>query len=422
MSHEYLNLSGYDDRKELLAQRYSRAGKSLFVIAMPIHLIPTNMPIPDPDQPFEGNRTVSTTRAAAFAEYWRQNRKWATPPLLLDTLEPLSEDFTARATVGGVDFGVVRLPHNSASDLQILDGQHRILGWTIAARRIADELRRARAAVIVAEEKGNSEAAATARNDVTRLTGEQERLRNEYVTVEILEGVTLDDHKQYFHDIATNAKGITKSLTASFDRRSPVNRVALDVSESHTLLKDRVDFETDTVRGSNENWISGKNLTDLVSALTIGAGASMTARRRSQLNDAAVSAVVMQFFDALHEGFPQLRQLADGDLDTRALRTISLLGSATILRGLASAYHDVAVDASVPGSPIVIPAGHQRMLQLFRRLGGEMGIPITDGWFATELFPERTSAAPSSRSQDLRTMATILTAWARAGRPYAASR
>ena len=36
---ESLNLSGYEDQKELLAQRYTRAGKSLFVVALPLHLV-----------------------------------------------------------------------------------------------------------------------------------------------------------------------------------------------------------------------------------------------------------------------------------------------------------------------------------------------------------------------------------------------
>lgn len=419
MTHEYLNLSGYEDRKELLAQRYHRAGKSLFVIALPIHLIPSHMPIPDPDEPFEGNRTVSTTRAAAFGEYWRQNVKWATPPLLLDTLVPLSEEFEPRSTVSGVDFGIVRLPHNSSSGLQILDGQHRILGWTIAARKIGEELKRAREDELRAGDRGGT-ALEIAIHTRTRLQAEQDRLRNEYVTIEILEGVTLDDHKQYFHDIATNAKGITKSLTASFDRRSPINRVAMDVAEQHSLLKDRIDFETDTVRGRNENWISGKNLTDVVTALTVGTGLSMTVRRRRLIKDDAVSAVVISFFDALQDQFGHLQQIADDELDTPTLRTSSLLGSPTILRGFAGAYHDVAVDTSTEGSPQVLPAGHERMKRLFAALADQMSLPITDAWYDTGLFPNRESAAPGSKAQELRDMAKLLARWARSGEPFEA--
>ena len=228
MTTESFTLSGYDDSRELLAQRYHRAGKSLFVVALPIHLIPTHMPIPDPDEAFEGNRTVNAARAVAFGQYWRENVKWATPPLLLDTTYPLSEDFELKATVAGVDFGVLRLPYNSETELLILDGQHRILGWTLVARKVSEELRRARDRLLTAETSASTSELEAARSAVEELRAVQIRLRSEYVTVEILEGVTLEDHKQYFHDIATNAKGITKSITASFDQRNAVNRVAID--------------------------------------------------------------------------------------------------------------------------------------------------------------------------------------------------
>ena len=67
-----LTLSGYDDRKQLLAQRFTRDGKSLFVVALPIHLVATHLPVPDPNQPFEGNRRVNETHATKFGEYWRE--------------------------------------------------------------------------------------------------------------------------------------------------------------------------------------------------------------------------------------------------------------------------------------------------------------------------------------------------------------
>lgn len=406
------SLSGYEDRRELLAQRYQRAGKSLFVIAMPLHLIQTHLPEPDPDEPFEGNRTVNVARATAFGLYWRENVKWATPPLLLDTLYPLSEEFEPHANVAGVDFGVLRLPYNSESELQILDGQHRILGWTLTARKLAEEVKRARNEVAVAEQRGPADAD-LARRSLDGLTALQRRLRDEYVTVEILEGITLDEHKQFFHDIATNAKGITKSVTASFDRRSAINRVAMDVANAHPLLKERVDQETDTVRGQNPNWISNKNLTDIVTTLTLGTGVSLTAQRKKLLKDGPMLAVVERFFDALHDEFEDLRRLADGDLDPRQLRETSLLGSPTILRAFAGAYHTVAVDGSSTGSPELIPNGDTRMRGLFRQLAESLGFPVADGWFATGLFPERTSKAPGSKTQELKQLAGDVTRWAR---------
>ena len=411
MTVEQLTLSGYDDRKDLLAQRYNRAGKSLFVIALPLHLIATHLPIPDPAKPFEGNRTVNVKHATEFGQYWRDHTKWATPPLLLDTTFPLAKDYEPRAAVAGVEFGVVKLPHNSAAELQILDGQHRILGWTIVASRIVEESRAAREKLLRARENDDPLSIQVAEATVATLTALQERLRKEYVTVEILEGVSLDDHKQYFHDIAVNAKGITKSLTTSFDRRSLINRVAVELAGQHPLLQNQVDFETDRVAGRNENFVSGRNVADLIRAVTVGIGGQLTRRKEDALKEGTVQQMVEQFLDALAESFPDLGAVAAGDLHPVDLRDKSLLGSPTVLRTLAGAYHLLAVDKRDEENPYVATVGDGKARRLFEGLSDRMALPIEDAWFATGFFPERSSKAPSSRSQDLKGLTALLAQW-----------
>ena len=412
---EQFHLSGYDDRKELLAQRYNRAGKSLFVIALPLHLIPTHMPIPDPAKPFEGNRTVNVKHASEFGDYWRQHVKWATPPLLLDTTFPLAKDFKPHAAVAGVEFGVVKLPHHSAAELQILDGQHRILGWTIVANRIAEESKVAREKLIRAREQQDPLSIQVAEESVARLSEVQERLRREYVTIEILEGVTLDDHKQFFNDIAVNAKGISKSLTTSFDRRSLVNRVAVELAGQHALLQNLVDFETDRVAGRNENFISGRNLADIIRAVTVGVGGQLTRRKEDALKEASVQQIVEQLFDALEGSFPDLARVASGDLHPVDLREGSLLGSSTILRALAGAYSALAVDKRDEENPYVSQVGDTKARALFANLSDRMGLPIEEAWFDTGFFPEPTSKAPSSRAQDLKGLTAMIAKWGETG-------
>src|SRR6478609_7869176 len=80
------NLSGYQDTRDLLVTRYNRGhGRSIFVIALPLHLIPSHLPKPDPEEPFPGNRTVDLPHARKFAHYWMSREDWACPPILLDT-------------------------------------------------------------------------------------------------------------------------------------------------------------------------------------------------------------------------------------------------------------------------------------------------------------------------------------------------
>ena len=261
--------------------------------------------MPDPEEPFEGNRRVNITHATKFGQYWRENAKWATPPMLLDTTYPLSKDFIPKFAAGGVEFGVLRLPHNSANELEILDGQHRILGWKIVSERIISESKRAREDLQLAKEVENKEGVHFLKEQVERLEADLARMRQEYITLEILEGITLAEHKQMFHDIAANARGITKSVTVSFDRRNVMNRVAMTLAEEQPLLVDRVDFEKDRVTGGNENLISGRNLVDLVKHAAVGIDGRMTVRREKSFSESGIEKIATHFLSAMQECFPR---------------------------------------------------------------------------------------------------------------------
>ena len=414
-----IELSGYSDSKELLAQQYMRAGKPLYIVAMPLHLIPTHLPIPDPEHKEEGNRTVDRRHATAFGKYWRENEKWATPPLLLDTLYPLNEVFEPRFEVAEVKVGVLHLPAESQEELSILDGQHRILGWTTAAREVHSELKKARDALVTAQDRGKADAAHAAEEEVEALKKLQTRFREEYITVEILEGVTMADHKQYFHDIAQNAKGITKSLTASFDRRHLVNRVAVAVAESHSLLSGKVDFEKPNATGQNPNFVSGRNLVDIISALAVGIGASVTPAKERRLTEESMISVTTSYFDALLSTMPDLRAVLDGEMTPPDLRVSSMIGSPTILRMLAGAFHGLAVEEVLPQGRRVSAAGEQRARALFVALAESFRLPLDERWYATGYFPEQTSRAPLSNAQTLKAMSLTMMEWGRTGRPFA---
>lgn len=419
MSVQQLNLSGYEASKELVAQRYYRDGKGVYVIALPISLISSHLPIPDPAQPFEGNRTVNVSHAASFGDYWLENRRWAAPPLLLDTNYPLSAEFDTKLEAGGVQFGVVKLPHNSNEEFQILDGQHRILGWTMAIRKVLDQLKQARESLQLAKQSDDANGITLWQKKVDGLVALQQRAVKEHVTLEIWEGVSAVDHKQAFHDIAVNAKGITKSVTMRFDQRVLLNRVAQELTQSVELLDERVDPNVDTVRGSSPYLISGKTLVDIVRATAIGISGYMTRRRKSAFKDAAIEKIGRTYFETLVDCFPDFQTLAAGEESVVELRKRSLLGSSTVLRVLAGVFHDVAVDLSDEDHPHVSAVGLQRVRKLFGDLAPHMHLPIAPEWVDTTFFPGPDSRAPSSRTQDLRGLTAEIGRWATDGVPFA---
>lgn len=415
-----MELSGYEQHKRVMAQRYARGKTSwIYLISLPLQLVATHLPIPDPEQPFPGNRRVNTRHAELFGKYWRENPgAWATPPLLLDTLYPLKDGFEAEYEVAGVEFGTLKLPHNSAAELEILDGQHRILGWKMAMDQLASELKDARGDLQRSVQSENEVGVQTFRAKVQLLTEQQARLSQEYVTLEILEGITIEEHKQIFSDIANNAKGITKSVTVSFDRRSVLNRVASDLAENSDLLAGRVDLEKDRVVGGNENFISGRNLVDIVRHVTVGIDGRMTVRREGDMKESAIADMAEAFFETLISSFDDLREMESEEISPVELRGKSMLGSPTMLRALAGAYHELAVDISDERHAHVTKSGDAEARALFTSMSPHMGYPVAKEWLATGLFPNKDARTPSSRAQDLRSLSEVIAAWSKEGSPF----
>ena len=417
MVKDFTDLSGYEASKKLMAQRYNLAGKSVFVVSLPLHLISAHLPIPNPEEPFEGNRRVNLTHARKFGEFWRENERCITPPLLFDTMWPLSGDFEVESKAGGVEFGTVSLPPNSSEALEILDGQHRILGWHLISQAMTREYKEASERLMAAKSAGEKDSLALWESKRDKIKAELSRMEREYVTLQIVEGLTLAEHKQVFADIANNAKGITKSVTVGFDQRSILNQTTMDTIESVQLLQGNTDLEVDRVAGGNEHLLSARNVSDIVKHVLVGIDGRMTKQRESAWKPGAVQEVIDQFFEVLTDSFPALRQVADEDLNPVDLREESLLGSPTVLRCLAGAFHDIAVVEEMGASPHVVPGDRKRAAQLFEKLAPTMELPISDEWFATGFFPERTSKAPSSRAQDLKGLTSLIASWAD-GEPF----
>ncbi|MCV7583353.1 DNA sulfur modification protein DndB [Micrococcus luteus] len=414
-----IELSGYKPYTEVLAQRSPRGQhRKTYTIALPLHLIGTYLPIPDPEVPFPGNRRVNKRHANKFTDYWLENKTWVTPPLLIDTTTPLHEDFTVEFGAGDVEFGVLKLYQNSDRTFEILDGQHRILGWKIAGDRIADDLKAYRSRLQAAEENGNSDTAEHWKKKIQETQALQTRYEHEYVTVEILQGITEDGHKQAFNDIATNALGITKSVTVSFDRRSMINRIAIDAAEGVELLQDRVDWEKDRVAGKNENLLSGRNLADLVRHVAVGIAGRMTRRREAEMNENSVAKLAEKFFTVLVESFTSLQEIAGGSVTPLEVREREMTISPTVLRVLAGAFHECAVDLSDERHPSLSTEGVEQIQRLFRELDGTMSYPLDDRWIETGFFADEDSKTPLSRAQDLSGLTAKLTEWAKIGSPF----
>lgn len=358
------------------------------------------LPRPDPDRPTPGNRRVKLSHAQSFADYVRENENWVAPALLLRAPDIFT--FEAKETIEGTQFGILGLPRLARTDLRILDGQHRILGLHLAVDDIAAELAKQRDLRAAARREGDVDLERHFDSIITKLDRQRVRLSRERISIQIHIEEDSKAYEQMFVDIADNALGITSAIRARFDSRKIVNRVLEDVMK-HPLLANRVDMEMDRVGGSSPCLMGAKHVADITRTVAVGITGRVGRRQEMELHEDALVEQTNSLLDALVNGFPELDKLIEGTITAEELRRTSLLGSTTMLRILAGAYHELVKDLS-----------DDEIGDFFSSLAPFMKarIPRSSPWLATGVFTEG-ATAPKARRQDLESLTRQIVNWAR---------
>jgi len=400
----------------LIAQRISYGSRESLLLSLSINDALDVVEIPDPNFPFPGNRRVSKKHAIEFGNYWENAVDgWIVPPLLLDCeIEIARSDVSpSRQSEFICNIKLNDLEH---SDLKILDGQHRILGWFLKReeieRNIFEETKKYNQAVF-SKDKAQLR---RSEHQLDLLRKTKERFSSEKVALNILDSLTREMHQQFFVDIARNALGINKTVQAKFDSASVINRVAQDLIKNHPLLTDRVDLEKTSCSGTNKNLLSVVNVADIVRHCSFGINARVTMKRENLYSDGDVLSVANEFLNIMLHNLSVLRKVKEGVYSTSSLRKENLIGSGTMWRCFAGAFNKVCVKRDGQNGSLSIDAnGKKRFERLVLRLSNQLYLPINHHWFATGLFPSKTSSAPLSRSQDLEALVALLVRWADAG-------
>ena len=421
-------LSGYAETKQYAAQQTTRAGKTVYTITMPLSVVPVHLPVPDPAKPYEFNRQVDKGRAQKFADYWESHpNSWAVPPLLLDASN--SYQFDPTFPIGeGLTLGVLNLPDHSRDQLRILDGQHRILGWSLVRKSLIERENKYTETLQKMKQNGATKIELQViQEKLDAVKASIKRLGSEQVTIEIITGVTLDDHKTYFVTIADNAKGINKAERVRLDENSKVSKVAKALAQTHPLLSDNVDPRSASVRKASKDFVSLANVADIVRHACVGITGKMSLGREVWMPESKMLEISNHFFDALEKNVSAYSKLEGKTLEPKNLRSNYLWGSPTIIRTLAGAYFDLAVKLEDSSETLQwIESGHRKFVQLLGNLDSDVmaikavsasGERLTSKWIKTGLIPSG-SIAPGSRAQDLKALSALFTAWARSGEVF----
>jgi DGQHR domain-containing protein len=416
---------------KLPATRYRQGGREMFHVTVAVTQLPQIIvKRPDPDHPIEGNRKVDGSRAKRFGSYVIKNEDWVSPAIIVRApsgeieFEPVTKPFD-----DGTAWGELTIPLHVLNGILLLDGQHRTLGAFMAIDEISGAIRDKRDSIEIAQRNGNDDVIPELERQLERLLATRERLTKEHISVDIAV-VTTDRAKQMFADINNNAKGVNPDYTTLLDQRYVVNRIAVEVMEGHPLLKDRVEFgQSRRMSSTNPNLMGAKTVADIVRTLHVGISGRIGAKVEQELSDNQVKVAegVRRFLDVLVAGFEDLQAVIDGDLDPVELRgdseNRSMIGSATMLRALAGAYHDLTRQPGEESDPE--PLGRSEIEVFFRALAPKLReIPIAEDdafWLPTEAFIPGTSA-PQARAGTMRSLVDSLVEWAREGNPKLTSR
>ncbi len=413
-------LGGYSAEKELAAQQINRGGKTVYLVSLPLQLVPVILPVPDPLKPYDSNRAVRKSHAEDFGLYWLKNPdSWTVPPLLVDTPDHLKfvEEFSI---LNGPRLGKVVLPNYSNKILKILDGQHRILGWNMVNDKLMKDLETAQDQYAQAQKTGTELDKQAIKEKLDDIRLNLARMEKEQVTLEIITGVTNTEHQTFFVTIADNAYGINNSERTRLDETNMTSRVAKQLVNTLPLLQNRTEMRKGSVSKKSKDLMALSNVRDIVRHVCFGIKGKVTMAREKEIVDGNALDVCESFFDAMTEAVPVLKGIGETYLPS-ALREESLLGSVTIWRCLAGAYNELAI--TIVDNRILKwnKSGHDKFVSMLTELNKKMKIThegnskkINSSWYRTGCFnPNET--APRSRSQDLKNLSALFVAWAESG-------
>ncbi len=407
-----LRLSKPQDSSTYLAIKTVQGGRAVYTTRVPLLDLPTILPVPDPNNVDKDNRKVDRLHAKHFGEYLDTKVDWVAPALLARdgggcTFEKVDEH-------GAVGYITVPWAIGGISALRTIDGQHRVLGVDIEKKRITEAI-----ASVDREmaRKVSSDKAAKLQAEREQLIGQMNRLKSEYVGLDIYVEPDPIKAQQMFVDVADNAKGISSAVRARFDSYKVANRTLSDIID-HPLLKGRVDAEQDRMTLKNPNLMGAKHVADITRAVIAGAGGRISKKAEQTLTDGEVIEQVKDFLDVISNAFTDLAAVTEEDPEAergsdeltmaQKVRRTSLLGSVGMLRVLGGVFRNLRAGDN--------PAELDDITDFFKRLDPHMAAPVaeTSIWRTTEAnadFEAKDASAPIMRTQNIVHLVGVITGW-----------
>ncbi len=154
----------------------------MYCLDLAVHQVVATLPKPDPT-----NLDTSPSVATEFAGYLRNNSRWGTAPLVLESTEDAFV-FTTLEEIGATAWGKLTLPRLVGSSLKVIEGNSRLLGLQQVLEDLSQELDAARS---------GRTSGSDAETQIATINRERERIASERVALQIVVVAEGDAFEQF---------------------------------------------------------------------------------------------------------------------------------------------------------------------------------------------------------------------------------
>lgn len=427
-----LDGTDYQQNDKFVAMKSVQGRNVQYNIVLPIRAVLHSVRKPDPAAILPTNRKVDARRANDFGENYLYERAkttgdWIYPPLTLRvqqndivSVEPLSEQ-------------VVRIEVPKLRQWLTHDGQHRTLGTHYFHDLLTERIAKLRDQAGKARVNGDKQ---LQKQFLTQAEAEQQILEDVLDRSSVLLNLIVTEasvHDQLFADMAIHAKGINPDFALFLDSHDPLGNIAKLVMEDLPYLPPLVSMgQKGRVAAKDDALIGLKSLTDIVRAVSVGGAGRIGKKVNLQLfnEERLWAGRTGEFLEACFGSFSGLRGLVEGTTTAGDVKKTSLTGSATMLRVLASVWHEAVIKPTDPHKTVTV----NEMRKFFGVLDPHMdcfedvvrtapdgstttvtGVPESKKLWMDTLKFRPGAMAPTARPADIGDLAQEITRWMREG-------
>ena len=224
-------------------------------------------------------------------------------------------------------------------------------------------------------------------------------LSSDKIAAVIYVELDLEKRRQMFADMNATPKKVSKALAVGFNTRSPFSRAARLISETHPLLRGRIDETRGSVPKGSEKWYTLGAVYDAVRVLNSGVHGRMT--DEDDYSEPEVTRLGKQFFDLLANSRDEFQEISEGKYKPSQLREQSILLSGTTLRVVAGGVRLRLVQDGPTGQSLA-----ERYSEGLRRVS----FSKMERWQRAGLVAPG-SLTPSSRLQNLAAGGVLVSDW-----------